>query len=1124
MPANNNGPIEFSKNQRKLLHSRLAKTGIPLRRETIPVRPDGLPAPLSSAQERLWVLTRLTPDNPAFNIPVAYRLRGRVDLTALDAALNILVDRHQTLRTCFPERSDKPMQVILPSLTHKTVVVNLADRSTATQEAALEELIHAESRWRFDLSKAPLMRSVLINLGDSESVLLFTLHHIIADGWSLAILFDELSVFYRAILSGEAMNPKPLPLQYGDFAYWQRSRTEQAGLQDQLAYWLSRLGGEIPPLEIPLDRPRQPVQTFNGGWLARNVPEPLAVGLRSLAKREGVTLLTVLLAGFSALLARYSGLTDILFGSPVTNRTRADLESIVGHFVNLQALRVDMAGDPTFRETISRVRETLLEAYTNQEILFEQLLTSLRIERDPGKTPLFQIIFILQHNPAGRAWRSALNLPGLEIQPIFTHTGTAKYDLTVEVEELPAGLTVSMEYNTDLYDRDTLDRLAGHYLELLRGAIARPETKLSRLPMLTSKDWEEILHWNDTRTDYPSRLCVNQVFEEYAARDPDAVALRLEGQVLTYGQLNQRANQLAHHLRGIGVGAEVVVGLACDRSFELIVALMGILKAGGVYLPLDVNYPAERLAWMIEDSRAPLVLTQSHLAARSGLRSILPERTRYLYLDTDWPEISEAPSINPVQITKPDHLAYVMYTSGSTGRPKGTAIPHRGIVRLVKGVTYAELSASDVFLQFSTISFDASTWEIWGALLNGARLAIFPPGQPSFEALSRILQDEGVSFLFLTSGFFHQMVEQHLDGLKQVRIIASGGDVVSASHVKTLLAGSRGGVFINGYGPTENTTLVTTQTFREPAEIGNVLPIGRPVANTTVYILDDDLQPLPVGVVGELYTGGDGLARGYLHQPGLTAEKFVPNPFGNSQRLYRIGDLARWRSDGTIEFLGRRDFQVKIRGFRIELGEIESSLDAHPDVKASAVIARGISSDTKRLIGYVVPQPDAELNSSELRRHLAARLPEYMIPSTFVILNDLPLTENGKLNRQALPEPGSERPALETRYASPRTSAEKIVAQIWVEVLNLDQVGLEDNFFDLGGDSLLMLQVHTKIAAAFEGDIPMIWLFTYPTVRSIAERLSAGAVQEARVDQSSSETAAARGTERRRRLQNQRRK
>jgi aspartate racemase len=764
--------------------------------------------------------------------------------------------------------------------------------------------------------------------------------------------------------------------------------------------------------------------------------------------------------------------------------------------VNNVVLRADLSGNPTFRELLGRVREVTLEAYMHQDVPFDAVVDKLQPERDLSRNPLFQVMFSFHDSPL-----LDLKLPELAIDlHEGLNNGSAKFDLNIVAiprSEQRVGLSpkagadgidIIWEYNTDLFDDTTISRMIEHYQVLLQGIVADPEQRLAALPLLTEAEHQQLLvAWNDTQTDYPRNACIQHLFEAQVEQTPQAIAVSFNNEQLTYSQLNRRANQLAHHLQAQGVGPEVCVGLCLERSLEMIVGILGILKAGGAYVPLDPEYPQERLRFMLSDTQAPLLLTQQRLVSE------LPEQQgRVICLDTDWAAVDQESDTNPSSQATAESLAYVMYTSGSTGRPKGTCISHRNVVRLVQNTNYAELSASEVILQFAPISFDAATLEIWGALLNGGRLVVFPAHKPTLAELGEVIQQNQVTTLWLTAGLFQQMVDDHLESLKSVHQLLAGGDVLSVPHVLKVLQELDGCTLINGYGPTENTTFTTCYPMTDPNQVGTNVSIGRPIAQTQVYILDRQLQPVPIGVRGELYIGGDGLARSYLNRPELTAEKFIPNPFSAEPgaRLYKTGDAARYLADGNIEFLGRLDDQVKIRGFRVELGEIETVLGQHPGVQKNVILAQADSAGSKRLVAYVVPSREPAPPSSEWRKYLKQKLPGYMIPTTFVTMAKLPLNPNGKVDRQALPAPAKARPDLgEGTFVAPRTKVEEVVAGICAEVLELERIGIYDNFFELGGHSLLAMQVISRLGEAFQMELSLRSLFEAPTVAGLAKHV-----------------------------------
>ena len=1052
------------------------------------------PIPLSFAQEQVWFLQELAPGNLAYNFQALIHFKGPLKLAILNQALTEVVRRHEILRTSFNAVNGQPAQVIHPPWTVEVPVVDLSLLAEDQRESEIERLAWQAFQQPFDTTRLPLLRWTLLKLDPQYHILIQVEHHFVHDGWSFSTLLDELQTLYEAF-SAERPSPLPeLPVQFADFAVWQRKLVQGDILKGQLSYWKDRLVGSPPILELPTDRPRPAFKGFQGAAYRTKVSTQLYKALKALSLREGVTLFMTMLAAFKLLLWRYTGQTDLLVGSGVANRRLPESEHLLGMIVNTVVLRTDLSGNPTFQELLRRVREVTLDAYAHQDLPFERLVHALQPRRDLSRNPLFQVMFAFHDSPVPE-----LKFSGLTGTIEYRQNDSAKFDLNVVVipraEQLMSrasqgeGAEVAMiwEYDTALFDASTIARMAGHYHTLLESIVANPQQPISALPILAQPEQHQLLvQWNDTRTHYPSDCCIHQLFEAQVEQTPDNIALVFQDQQLTYRDLNRRANQLAHFLQEVGVAPEVPVGICSDRSLEMVIALLAILKAGGAYVPLDPSYPPQRLAFLIQDTRLPLLLTESHL------QHILPHSdARLLSLDADWAAVSQQRHDNPLTTTSPDNLAYVMYTSGSTGQPKGVTVTHRGVVRLVKHTNYAQLTPDQVFLHFSPLSFDASTFEIWAPLLNGAQLVIFPSSKPSLHELGQVLLRDHITTLWLTAGLFHQMVDHHIDSLQSLQQLLAGGDVVSPTHVKHALQHLPRCTLINGYGPTENTTFSCCHPMSHPSQVGNSTPIGRPIANTQALILDHHLNPVPIGVTGELYVGGDGLARGYLQRPDLTAQHFVPHPFSNTPgaRLYRTGDLARYRPDGTIDFLGRIDNQVKIRGFRIELGEIEATLSQHPQVRKTVVLARGDLAGEKRLVAYVVTNQDAPPTISELQRFLRERMPDYMVPSAFVMLDQLPLTPIGKVDRRALPAPGRARPQLAEPPVPPRTPIEELLASIWREVLGLQQVGIHDDFFELGGHSLIATQVLSRVRSAIEVNLPLRRLFQAPTIAQLARAI-----------------------------------
>ncbi|MCF2150416.1 Non-ribosomal peptide synthetase [Desmonostoc muscorum LEGE 12446] len=1076
---------ELSQNIQRLQQQNLELSAPPI----LP-RVENAELSLSFAQQRLWFLDQFEPNSAFYNIPAALRLVGTLSFAALEQSLKEIIQRHETLRTNFITIDGKATQIIQTQSNWTITVVELKDLSTNSPEIALQQLAQQQALQPFDLASETLIRATLVVLSPTEHVLIVCMHHVVSDGWSMGVFVEELRSLYNAYSIGQPCLLPPLPIQYADFAIWQRQWLQGEVLQSQLDYWQQQLGDAPTFLPLPTDRPRPAVQTFAGAYVEFALSVELTQKLTQLSQQQGVTLFMTLLAAYDTLLYRYTGQTDILVGSPIANRDRSEIEGLIGFFVNTLVLRTDLSGDPSFEELLPQIREMALGAYAHQDLPFEMLVEALHPERDLSHTPLFQVMFALQNAPM-----SQIELTGLTINRLPIESTTAKFDLTLAMENTATGLVGVWEYNTDLFDSSTIERMTGHFVTMLSAIVANPKERISQLPMLTEVEQHQLLvEWNDTHRDYPQDKCIHQLFEEQVQHTPDAVAVVFKDQQLTYQELNSRANQLAHYLRSLGVGADVLVGICVERSLEMLVGLLGILKAGGAYVPLDPEYPTERLSFMLEDTQLSVLLTQEKLVNK------LPASTAcVICLDTNSNLINQQTQNNPKTSIKAQDLAYVMYTSGSTGQPKGVSIVHQSVVRLVKQTDYVTFSAKEVFLQVAPISFDAATFEIWGCLLNSGKLVIFPANTPSIDELAQVIEQYLVTTLWLTAGLFHLMVDEKIDALKPLRQLLAGGDILSVSHVHKFRQTVENCQLINGYGPTENTTFTCCYQIPTSLSPDASVPIGRPIANTQVYILDQNLQPVPVGVPGELHIGGAGLARGYLNRPELTQEKFIPNPLGRStcageqrgrgeERLYKTGDLARYLPDGNIEYLGRIDNQVKIRGFRIELGEIEAVLSQHEDVQVCCVIARVDTTGDKRLVAYIVPQPQQTPKVSEVRSFLKSKLPEYMVPAFIVFLESLPLTANGKIDRRALPAPEASSESTE-KYVAPRTAIEEILALIWTQVLKVERVGIHDNFFTLGGHSLLATQLISRVRTNLKVELPLRSLFAAPTIAQLSQNI-----------------------------------
>jgi amino acid adenylation domain-containing protein len=1038
-------------------------------------------APLSFGQQRLWFLNQWEPGSAAYNVSMAILMEGQINVNALEQSVTEIIRRHEVLRTSFSSDGNVPMQLVHPPNPFPVRPLDLTSLPPEARESELQRLAGEEASQPFDLARGPLLRATLVKMETRKHALLLTMHHIASDGWSMSVLHQELSVLYEAF-SNDRPSPLPdLPIQYADYAVWQHRSLQGERLGSQLKYWRGQLSG-LPTLEIPTDHVRLPAQRFRGARHAFRLRKELMEALQSLSRNEGATLFMTLMAAFQSLLSRYTAQEDIVVGSPIAGRTRTELEGLIGFFVNMLVLRTDLSGDPTFRELLARVRKVALEAFANQDIPFEKLVEELRPQRDPSRNPLFQVAFALQNAP-----RSDPTLSGLALSRIDVENPRVRFDLEVHVVESPDGLNGLFIYSTDLFEEATIARMAGHFQTMLEGIAADPNRRLSELPLLTKNERDQLLfEWNNTQTGYPREASIQELFEAQAQNTPDAIAVSFEERRLTYRQLNERANQLAHNLRKFGVGPDVLVGLCVERSIGMIVGILGILKAGGAYVPLEPAYPRERLAFMLEDAKVHVLLIQEHL------RPNLPQcQVPVLRVDEDWQMAAESRE-NPVNSTTASNLAYVIYTSGSTGQPKGVAVPHRAVVRLIRNTNYVALTPADRIAQASNASFDAATFEVWGALLNGASLILLPQAVVlSPREFMREIRERQISTLFLTTALFNQMANECPSAFQSLRYLLFGGETCDPNCVRKVLKHDPPQNLLHVYGPTENTTFTTWYRIERVEEAASTVPIGRPISNTRIYILDRHRQAVPIGVIGELYIGGDGLAYGYLNRPELTSERFVDDEFGSdpTARLYRSGDLARYRFDGNVEFVGRGDQQVKLRGFRIELEEIEAVLSQHTSVGQVAVVVRRRDDGDKRLVAFIVPRKSKRITPEDLRQFLREKLPAYMIPATFVELDSLPLTPNGKVDRKALPEIEIDRPDPGAAVIEPRSSVEEQVARIWSELLGIPRVGIHDNFFDLGGHSLLVIQLISRLHQRFGVELPVRTLFDSPTVAQLAARI-----------------------------------
>ncbi len=1051
--------------------------------EKIARRTDRATAPLSYNQQGLWVLSQFMPDSWLYQIPKAVRLTGNLNVPAMRATLNEIVARHESLRTTFKTIDGIPRQSIAESLCLETPLIDLSDLPETDREAEAKRILGSEGRRPFDLGEGPLIRSLLLRMKDDDHILLVTTHHIVTDGWSMGIFHHELMKLYEAFAAGRPSPLPELPIQYADYAVWHRKWFEGSVYESQLAYWKKQFATLPPVLELPTDHPRSTshaYRAYRGETQTLHLSKELTRRINEFCRTEGATPFMTLLAAFKVLLHRYTGEADIVVGSPIAGRCLAETEPLIGLFINVLALRVNLAGNPTFREVLARVKDTALGAYAHQDLPFETLVRELQPDRTLANNPIFQVMFVLQNEPI-----PPLEFGGLKTGHVQVDNVTTNFDLTLDITERDEQFQIKFECNADLFEPQTISRMMGHFEMLLAGIADDPSQRISQLPLLTEPERKQVLvEWVDTKTPYPANQCIAQLFDEQVAANPNSIAVVCAREKLTYAELNARANRLAHYLRERGIGPDTRVGLCVERSPDLIVALLGILKAGGAYVPLDPDYPIARLQLMIEDADAHLLLTQRAMASK------LPAHgAEIICLDELSEQIHDQPDTDLPAVANAENLAYVIFTSGSTGRPKGVSVTHRNVVRLVKNTNYASFSAEEVFLQYAPISFDASTFEIWGSLLNGAKLALMPPGKASLKELGDALKRFQVTTLWLTAGLFHLMVDNHFEDLRGLKQLLAGGDVLSVTHVRKVLSELPTCRLINGYGPTENTTFTCCFPITDPTSVNGTVPIGKPIANTYVYVLDRNMNPVPLGVPGELYIGGDGLARDYLNRPELTKERFVRDPFAAANaRLYRSGDLVRYRDDGRIEFLGRLDNQVKVRGFRIELGEIEATLAHHSSVRDAVVVARKDQSD-KHLVAYLTPRPDCEIDVEDVRAFVERQLPGYMVPSAFVALEEFPLSPSGKVDRAALPQTNGFHPNGKHSFVAPTDELELKLLKIWEKVLNVRGLGINDNFFELGGHSLLAVHMFALIEKAFGRNLPLATLFQAPTVKQLARVL-----------------------------------
>ncbi|MEL7408786.1 MAG: amino acid adenylation domain-containing protein, partial [Cyanobacteria bacterium J06558_2] len=1025
------------------------------------------------------------------------RIDSVVDITAMIKAFTTLMERHPILRTNYFQLGAEPIQQVndFQELNFEQV-----DAAIWSNEQLKEQVVESHQQ-PFDLKQGSVLRVRWFTRSESEHVLLLTIHHIACDARSRDLLLEELLQLYQTQQAQVAPSLAPVEYSYQDYVYWQKNILENSSGEKLKDYWQNQLAGDLPVLNLATDKPRPPIQTYNGASHKFDISAQLLSKLKVITRREGVTFYMLMLAAFQVLLSRYTEQKDLLVGSPTSGRTQPELASIVGYFVDPVVIRSDLSDNQSFLDFLRQVRQTVLEAITHQDYPFTLLVNKLQPQRDPSRSPIFQAFFNLQKPPlletffdlgesqpakktqtASEQRTRTLDWGGLKLRPFEIPQLEGQFDLSLEIFE-GNSFKGDFRYNADLFNASTIERMATHFQNLLSAIAENPAENITSLDLMSDSERHQLLvEWNDTQTEYPQDQCLHQLFEAQVEQTPGDIAVIFEGQQLTYQELNAQANQLARYLQHQGVQPETLVGICVERSLEMIVGLLAILKTGGAYLPLDPAYPQERLVFILSDSEVSLLLTQSHLADHQGSHSV-----KTVCLDLDNQKFSQYSTENLFSSATPENLAYVIYTSGSTGKPKGVPIPHRGVVNFLTSMGQTPgLGKEDILLSVTTLSFDIAGLEIYLPLTVGARLVLVSQEAIADSTqLAQRLAFHQVTVMQATPATWKMLLKAGWQNNSNIKILC-GGEALDANLAAQLTEG--GQEVWNLYGPTETTIWSAALEVNLEAEHQGHVSVGAPIANTQLYILDSALQSVPVGVPGELHIGGTGLGRGYWKRPDLTAAKFIPNPFSElGERLYKTGDLARYQADGKIEFLGRIDHQVKIRGFRIELGEIEVLLKEHLQVEEAVVLAREDLTRDSRLVAYLVTKNQVELSVNELREFLKAKVPDYMLPSTFVMLNQLPLTPNGKIDKKSLPIPESKRPTLAANYQAPQSETEEKIAQIWREVLHLDKVGIHDNFFDLGGHSLLLLELQQKLNQSLQKDFSVVLMFQYPTIAALAE-------------------------------------
>ena len=1082
---------ELSPGQQALVQERL-RGRLPRRDAAQPIEKRGAAeGPLSFGQQRFWFLDQLEPGQAVYHVAFGLRLSGKIDHAAVEFSISEIVARHEALRTRYESRNGSVLQVVAPPM--QVTVPCTSIQHAGEDQKEINRHLAEEANKPFDLAKDLPIRARLFQVAAERHVLLFTMHHIAADAWSIDLLLKEWTMFYDARVTGREAKLPELPIQFLDFARWQRQSIHEEGQKRQLAYWKDRLAASPAALDLPTDYPRPVMPTHAGTTRSLLLPAQLSSALSKIAQQEGASKFMALLAAFKVLLHRYSGQNDLVVGSPMSRRTLHETENLIGLFLNISVLRTDLSGDPSFRELLERVRQTTLEAFANQDVPFEKIVEQLQPTRDVSRSPFFQVMFTLQ-DPAA----PPMTLPsGARAEVFELDLDVSPYDLTLLMQEKQGGLEATLEYKTELFAAHTIDRMLGHFRTLLEGVVENPDARVSELPLLTTAERRQLMiEFNPRPVDFPRDACLHQLFEEQAAKTPDAPAVRFGSQVFTCGELNARANRLARYLESIGVALETPVGICMERSPEMIVAVLAILKAGGAYVPIEPDEPNERLAFKLQDAGVAVLVTQESVL--NGLsEDVLKNGPTVIAIDRDEAAISKHAPENLDTGVRGHNLAYVIYTSGSTGTPKGVLVEHRSLVNHSIGIAqHFELRPADRVLQFAPLSFDVSAEEIFPTLLAGATLVLRPAGLAvSIQDFHPFLVNEGLTALNLPTPYWSEwmavMEDEKLTLPESLRLVIVGSDTVTKEHYARWQRLAHNRVrWCNAYGTTE-ATITTTIYEPKPGESPGCVPIGRPAMNTQVYILDDHRQLVPIGVPGEIYVGGEEVARGYLNRADATLANFVPDKFSRKAgaRLNRTGDYGRWRADGNIEFLGRRDNQVKIRGFRIETGEVEAALVQHPGVREAAVVPRLDARGEKCLVAYVVAKDESPQLVGKLLEFLRDRLPGYMVPATVMTLSHLPRLSSGKIDVKALPVPHGERPDLEESFVAPGDSLEEKLANVWRQVLGVEKVGIHDNFFNLGGHSLLAVRLFTEIEKLTGWSLPVLTLFQSPTVKGLADAI-----------------------------------